>query len=112
MDIIELIKSAFVYIKNLIIKVINGCISFFHHILSWFKSLPLVQSRDVPFIANANSEEFKNMLKKAPTHDVGIFQGVYNKETNEITHHEYLDGDNFDEKTYSLLNNEKLVVLQ
>lgn len=110
-QIIEYIKRAFASIKQLIVKFINGCINFVKHILSWFKNLPLIQARDVPFIANANSEEFKQLLKKAPVKNVGIFQGVYNQETEEITHHEYLDADSVDEETYNVLGKESLVVL-
>ena len=110
MNIIEYIKQAFAYIKNVVRKIINGCINFFSHIVNWFKSLPLNQKRDIPFIANAN--EFKEMLKTAPTKKVGIFEGVYNDETEEITHHTYLDAESVDRETYNLLANDNLVVLQ
>lgn len=112
MDIIEYIKQAFAYIKKLVVRIINGCLNFAKHIVGWFKNLNLLQKRDVPFIANANSPEFKAMLQKAPTKNVGIFEGVYNQETEEIVHHTYLDADSVDKQTYDLLKNENLVVLQ
>lgn len=62
-----------------------------------------------PFIANAS--EFKEMLKTAPKKDVGIFEGVYNEETDEITANRYLDADEVDQKTKNVLGNESLVVL-
>lgn len=110
-QLIELIKLACSYIKTLFTKIINGCLNFFKNVIGWFKSLQLQQGRDVPFVANANQKAFKEMLKKAPVKNVGIFQGVYNEETNEITHNEYLEADELDEKTRQILGNEELVVL-
>lgn len=109
---IEYIKKAFAYIVNLVRKVINGIINFAKNIVNWFKTLNLVQKRDVPFLANANSLEFQKMLKTAPVKDVGIFKGVYNEETNEITHHEFVEADGLDQETKDVLGNENLVVLQ
>ena len=73
-QIIELIKQACAYIKKLIVTVIEGCLNFARNVVGWFKSLNLQQGRDVPFIANANQQVFKEMLQKAPVKDVGIFR--------------------------------------
>ena len=51
------------------------------------------------------------MLQKAPVKDVGIFKGVYNEETDEITHNEYIEADALDQKTQQVLGKEELVVL-
>lgn len=51
------------------------------------------------------------MLKTAPEKKVGIFEGVYNEEKDEITAHRYLDADELDQKTKDVLENEPLVVL-
>lgn len=110
--IIEYIKQAFALIKNLVVKVINGCVNFVKHIVGWFKGLNLIQKRDVPFIANANSQEFREMLKHAPIKNANIFEGVYNEETGKITHHTYLDADSVDQQTSDVLKNDNLVVLQ
>lgn len=109
--ILNYIKEAFAYIKNFVVRIINGCINFVRNVIGWFKSLPIKQGRDVPFIANANKQEFKALLKKAPTKDVGIFQGVYNEVSDEITYNEYLDADAVDQQTKNVLGNEELVVL-
>ncbi|MDD6670121.1 MAG: hypothetical protein PUE54_10855 [Bacteroidales bacterium] len=108
-QLIELIKLACSYIKVLFTKIINGCLNFFKNVVGWFKSLQLQQGRDVPFIAKPN--QFKEMLKKAPVKNVGIFQGVYNEETDEITHNEYIEADELDEKTRQILGNEEIVIL-
>ena len=83
--------------------------NFFREVVDWFKSLRLNPQEDTPFIANAS--EFKEMLKTAPKKDVGIFEGVYNEETDEITANRYLDADEVDQKTKNVLGNESLVVL-
>ena len=51
------------------------------------------------------------MLGRAPKKNVGIFQGVYNDQTDEIEHAEYIDADNIDSKTKDVLGRESLVVL-
>ena len=59
----------------------------------------------------ADESEFKEMLKTAPKKNVGIFEGVYNEETDEITANRYLDADRLDAKTKEVLEREPLVVL-
>ena len=92
-QIIELIKQACAYIKKLIVTVIEGCLNFARNVVGWFKSLNLQQGRDVPFIANANQQVFKEMLQ------------------NEITHNEYIEADALDQRTQQVLGKEELVVL-
>lgn len=111
-QIIELIKQACSYIKNLIVRIIEGCLNFAKNVVGWFRNLKLRQGRDIPFIANANQEVFKEMLQKAPVRPVGIFQGVYNEELDEITHNEYLEADELDEKTRQIIGNDVLTVLK
>ena len=108
-SIIAAIKAAFRYIVNLVRKVINGILNFTKQVVNWFKSLRLDPQKDTPFIADAS--EFKEMLKAAPKKNVGIFEGVYNEETDEITANRYLDADEVDQKTKDVLGNESLVVL-
>ena len=108
-SIINAIKAAFRYIVNLVRKDVHGVLNFFREVVDWFKSLRLNPQEDTPFIANAS--EFKEMLKTAPKKDVGIFEGVYNEETDEITANRYLDADEVDQKTKNVLGNESLVVL-
>ena len=108
-SIINAIKAAFRYIVNLVRKVINGILNFAKEVVDWFKSLSLNPQKDTPFIADA--KKFKDMLKTAPEKKVGIFEGVYKEEKDEITAHRYLDADELDQKTKDVLENEPLVVL-
>lgn len=107
--IVEYIKRAFAFIKKIFRRIINGIINFLKDVVSWFKSLLLVQQRDIPFVADAN--QFKDMLKSAPVKKVGIFEGVYNLDTDEITYNQEIDADGVDAKTREILENEPLVVL-
>lgn len=107
----EAIEGIFNAIKNLVIKFINGILNFAKNVLGFFRGLKLKQGRDVPFLANANSPEFKAMLKQAPKKSVGIFQGTFNEETDEIDHYEYVQADSLDEQTRNVMGDEKLVVL-
>lgn len=109
MDIISLIKNAFRFIRNLVKVIISGVFNFARNVVAWFKKINLDKEEDTLFMANASM--FKEMLKTAPTKNVGIFQGVYNEETDEITHNQYLEADELDAKTREVLGDEPLVVL-
>lgn len=107
----QFIKEAIGFIKQLFVRIINGVINFFNHVVGWFKSLSLNQQVDIPFVINAKDPQFKAMLKNAPVRNVGVFEGVYNEQTDEITHHEYLAADAIDSKTREVMGTESLVVL-
>ena len=110
MDIISFIKNAFRFIRNLVRVIIRGVFNFAKNVVAWFKNIyNLDKEVDTPFIADAS--KFKEALKTAPTKNVGIFQGVYNEETDEITHNQYLEADEIDDKTREVLGGEPLVVL-
>lgn len=108
--LIEAIKGAFRFIRNLVRIVINGILNFARNVVGWFKKIrDLDQQVDIPFIADASN--FKEQLKRAPTKNVGIFQGVYNEELDEITNNQYIEADDIDEQTSNVMGNEALVVL-
>lgn len=108
-SIIDAIKAAFRYIVNFVRKVIHGILNFAREVVDWFRTLRLDPQEDTPFIADAS--KFKEMLKTAPKKDVGIFEGVYNEEEDEIVSCRYLDADDLDQKTKDTLGDESLVVL-
>ena len=108
-SLVAAIKAAFRWLTNIVRKVIHGILSFAREVVNWFKSLSLDPQKDSPFIADA--EQFKDMLKTAPRKDVGIFEGVYNEEADEITVSRYLEANEVDQKTKEVLGNEPLVVL-
>lgn len=107
--IVELIKGAIRWIKQIVKRVINGIFNFLAHCVNWFKSLRLDKNRHVPFVANGN--QFKEMLQKAPTKNVGIFEGVYDEVTDEIVENRFIEADALDPKTREVLGDEDLVVL-
>lgn len=107
--LIDLIKGAINYIKNLVKKIITGIFNFIAHCVNWFKSLSLNKNKDVPFIANP--EQFKEMLRNAPVKNVGIFEGVFDEELNEITYNQNVEADALDEQTLKTLGQEAIVVL-
>ena len=107
--IAELIQRAISWIKKVFQFVINGIFNFLAHCVNWFKSLRLDKNRHVPFVANGN--QFKEMLQKAPTKNVGIFEGVYDEATDEIVENRFIEADALEPKTREVLGNEDLVVL-
>lgn len=108
-SLVAAIKAAFRWLKNIVRKVIHGILNFATEVVNWFKSLFLDKNKHTPFIADA--EQFKDMLKTAPTRNVGIFEGVYDEEADEIIANRYLEADKVDQKTKEVLGNESLVVL-
>lgn len=105
------IKSFWSKIKNFFRRIINGVLNFFKDVIHWFASFRLRSGQHVPFVVNANSEKFKKMIHEAPTKDVGIFQGIYDMNSEEISDGEYIEADSLDVKTRELLGQEELVVL-
>lgn len=107
--IIEAFKAFMEKVKGIVEKIITKIINFKNQVVDWFRNLPLIKGRHLPFITN--KQEFKEMLKNAPVVEVGIFEGVYDEQTDEITDLRYIGAEEYDEKTESLLENEDLVVL-
>lgn len=108
-NIIDLIKRAIQYVKNLVTQIIDGVLSFARDVMAWFRGLKLDPSKDTPFKANLAS--FRDMLKTAPVKDVGIFMGVYNESKDEITNSKVIEADGLDDQTKKILGDEPLVVL-
>lgn len=107
----DLIKRLWRNIKNLFRRFINGAINFFKDILKWFERFKFEKGNDIPFVIDANSERFKNLLNEAPKKNVGIFNGNYSQYEDEITHGEYIQADALDNHTRELLQDEEIVVL-
>lgn len=107
----DAIKSVANFIVGLVRVIINGILNFVQHIVKYFKNLPLIKGRDIPFIADARNKEFADMVKRAPAKNVGIFEATLNDETNEIENMQWVEAENVDEKTKNVLGNEPIVVL-
>ena len=105
----EAFKAFIEKVKGIVETLIARILDFKSQIVDWFKIHPLIKGRHVPFLTR--KEEFKTMLKNAPTVKVGLFEGVYDEQTDEITDLRYIAADEYDEKTKQVLGNEELVVL-
>lgn len=107
----DAIKSVASFIAGLVRTIINGILNFVDHVVKYFKNLPLIKGRDIPFIADANKKEFVDLIKSAPTKNVGIFEATLNEETEDIENMRWLEAKEVDEKTKNVLGNEPIVVL-
>lgn len=96
-------------VRGLVKTIVTAIVNFAKEVVGYFKNLRLNQRKDMPFLAN--SERFKGMIKNAPRKSVGIFEGVYDEEADEITNAQYISADQIDQKTREVLGNEELVVL-
>lgn len=106
------LKEFFTACVNLVTKIIKGIFEFSKEILGYFQALVLDRRKHTPFIADANDPRFKEMLRNAPVKNVGIFEGVYNEETEQIENTRMVEADELDKKTKDILGKEPLVVLQ
>ena len=116
--IIDLIKQAWQWLKNVATRIIRGILSFWRDVVSWFKNLPLIKGRHIPFLFNGNHTQLKKMIKNAPVRDCNIFsaneqivKGVLDEATDEIIHCEIIGADELDHETERILGNEPIVVL-
>jgi hypothetical protein len=109
--IFDALETLFDWIGEIVSIIIEGVISMFDHVVQYFKGLRLRRHRDTPFIANENSQRFREMLHQAPVKNVGIFEGTYNEDTDEIENYRSLEADSLDPQIKQALGNEPLVVL-
>jgi hypothetical protein len=105
----DLFSQALAWIKNIVKKTINGVLNFANEVVGYFRNLKLDPKTQTPFIANMNS--FKEKLKNAPVKNVGIFQGIFNEQTNDFEHVQQIEADGLDQQTIEILGKESLVVL-
>lgn len=103
------IDNALRGIRELIREVIRGVLSFVQDVVGWFRSLGLIKGKDIPFVADP--AKIKDMLNNAPVKNVGLFEGVYDEQSDTITRHRLIEADSLDEQTRQILSNEPLVVL-
>lgn len=89
---------------------ISGVIAF-KDLVGYFKGLDLKKGRDIPFVADANSSDFRSMLQRAYVSPVVLFLGTYNEETDEVENVKVLLADAMDERCSEILKNEHMVVL-
>jgi hypothetical protein len=108
-SIINAFKAFFEKVKGIIKSIIAKIVNFAEQIKKWFKNLSLIKGRHIPFLTKKN--EFREMLKKAPVKNIGIFEGVYDEQTDEITEVRYIAADAIDEETRNVMGNQELVVL-
>lgn len=88
----------------------------FDSVLSFFKLLQLDKTVDIPFIANADCKEFREMFHapypKAKDGYVSLFIGVYNVNTNQIIQNKLIHAKSLEDKILSILGSENLIVLK
>lgn len=97
------LRTLFTAVKNFLVTVIRGILNFFKEVVTWFKNLRLDPNKHTPFVADA--KRLKQLIHEAPEVNVGIFEGVYNEETEEIEHYKEIKADKVDAETKKILSN-------
>lgn len=106
------IDNALRGIRELIREVIRGVLNFVQEVVDWFRKLGLIKGKDIPFVADP--AKIKDMLNNAPVKNTGVFglfEGVYDEQSDTITHHRLIEADSLDEQTRQILADAPLVVL-
>ena len=98
-------------VKGIVETFIAKIVEFKTQIVDWFKQQKLKKGRDIPFLTT--KQEFRDWIKNAPRKNIGLglIEGVYDEQTDEITDLRYISADEYDEKTKEVLGNDELVVL-
>lgn len=98
-------------VKGIVETIIAKIVEFKTQIVDWFKQQKLKKGRDIPFLTT--KQEFRDWIKNAPRKNIGLglIEGVYDEQTDEITDLRYISADEYDEKTKEVLGNDELVVL-
>lgn len=98
----EWIKKLFSTVASFVKEIIKGILNFFKDVVEYFKKLSLDPKKDIPFVIEAS--KLKQQIKNAPVVDVGIFEGVYREDTDEITDLRLVEADELDEQTKNVLS--------
>ena len=97
------------FICSINVIAIDGKLDFFSDVVGWFRKKSLQKGRHTPFVGDKN--KIKDILETDTIKDVGIFMGVYDQQTDEITDMAVVVADELDAKTKEVLGNEPLVIL-
>lgn len=103
------LKNAAASFWNAVKRLWRAVVNFFKNVVEYFRKLRLDRNKHKPFIADLT--QLKPKIKNAPEKNVGIFEGVYNEETDEIEHAQIIEADRLDDKTKDILDNDPLVIL-
>lgn len=94
----ELFRTAVRFVK----KVIKGILNFFKEVVQYFKKLLLNPKTDTPFVIDAKT--LKEKIKNAPVENVGIFEGVYREDEDQITDVREVSADDLDDQSKRVLS--------
>lgn len=113
--------AIYVYLKkrssSLVIKeeVVDATLSM-NDVVGFFKSKSLIKGKNIPFVANGDCQEFREMFHapypKAKDGYKAIFLGVYNKENDTISDHVLIHAKDIDKDIAEMFGANSLVVLQ
>lgn len=109
--IFDAVDGFFELVGDAIEIIVVGIFSFFNDVVTWFKNKYLNPQVDVPVVMDMNKvPELKAKIKNAPNKHCGIFEGVYNQNTDSLEGR-YVGADSLDEKTKEVLDGEAIVTL-
>lgn len=97
------LKNLFKVIADALQLIKKAIVNFVHDVVNYFKSLTLDPKKDTPFVIEAG--KLGEMIKEAPKVKIGIFEGVYNEDTNTIKNFREISADKMDDQTNDLMKN-------
>lgn len=117
--IIDALSRGAQWLANIVVAIINGIIDFVRDIKNWFRKLGLKIGRHIPFLAKTKVPGLAPVLKRAKEIDVGIFDkketlaaGVYDEYDDTISNLKVMGGDQLDEQTKKVIQDEDIVTFK
>jgi hypothetical protein len=106
------IEKAWDYLCEIFITVIlDTIVSFFSEVVDYFTSMRLEMGVQIPFMLGENSPVAEQLsgLKKNSQGGEGIYEGVFNEQTNQLDSIRWIEGKGLDPKIKDLLKEENIV---
>lgn len=105
------IEYVFNYLIETVKKYFVAVLNFMAHVVNYFKNLNLDPNKQTPFVMDA--KKLKEMIHNAPVVNCGVFEAVYNENTEELESYRHISSNQLDAQTRDILSKDEdgLVVL-
>ncbi len=99
----EFILDCLRSLRDWVVDLIVTVVSWVENVVGWFKKLKLDKKRHIPFIIDMKT--LRKQLDNAPVIEgSGVFEAVYDEQTDEMVAHNTIKANSLDRKTQDALN--------
>ena len=99
----EFILDCLRSLRDWVVDLIVTVVSWVENVVGWFKKLKLDKKRHIPFTIDMKT--LRKQLDNAPVIEgSGVFEAVYDEQTDEMVAHNTIKANSLDRKTQDALN--------